>query len=63
MLFQKYPFPMIFMDATILLYYETGTNDEMVNSCSTRIYKGDSAKYPNARMPDKKKMDFKIYYI
>jgi hypothetical protein len=54
---------MIFMDATILLYYETGTNDEMVNSCSTRIYKGDSAKYPNARMPDKKKMDFKIYYI
>ncbi len=35
MLFQKYPFPMIFMDATILLYYETGTNDEMVNSCST----------------------------
>jgi hypothetical protein len=43
---------MIFMDATILLYYETGTNDEMVNSCSTRIYKGDSAKYPNARMPE-----------
>ena len=40
---------MIFMDATILLYYKTGTNGHIVNSCSTRIYKGDSAKYPNAR--------------
>ena len=41
-LFQKYPFPMIFMDATILLYYKTGTNGHIVNSCSTRIYKGHS---------------------
>ena len=54
---------MIFMDATILLYYKTGTNGHIANMRSTRIYKGDSAKYPNARMPDKKKLNFKIYYI
>ena len=43
---------MIFMDATILLYYKTGTNGHIANMRSTRIYKGDSAKYPNARMPE-----------
>ena len=43
---------MIFMDDTILLYYKTGTNGHIANMRSTRIYKGDSAKYPNARMPE-----------
>ena len=43
---------MIFMDATILLYYKTGTNGHIANMRSTRIYKGIPAKYPNARMPE-----------